>query len=254
MTKSNSVYKILCTTTGKVYIGQTCNLRTRQKRHFKTLQRGTHHNTHLQRAYDKYGQGAFVFEIVEQDIPNLIIDKREQYWIDQFDSIATGYNQRMGGNLNVTPTNARPCTWNGKQYPSMAAAARDVGIGEYRMSTRLKKGYFRDADMQRKNQNKKRFIVWDGVEYTSISEASRATGIPTSTISRRIHNGDASSDSIKNTVGTPKPCEWNGISYKSVQAAAKACGIDPSSMRDRLAKGYTHEYQIKKQYLRKKTA
>jgi hypothetical protein len=33
--------------------------------HLSQLRRGKHHSIHLQRAWDKYGEGAFVFELVE---------------------------------------------------------------------------------------------------------------------------------------------------------------------------------------------
>lgn len=65
---------------------------------------------------------------------------------------------------------ANPCTWNGKQYPSVNAAAKAIGISFKTMKNRLNKGYTCDDDMKR------RFATpceWNGKSYPSIREAAR---------------------------------------------------------------------------------
>lgn len=80
MAKSG-IYKIVNTATGDTYVGSAVKLSYRWSRHKWALNAGKHHNTHLQRAWQKYGCGAFEFVVVETcDVEDLI--PREQHAID----------------------------------------------------------------------------------------------------------------------------------------------------------------------------
>lgn len=48
------IYKLVFKETDMVYIGQTSNLDVRFDRHWTSLQKGNHHNMHMQRWYNKY--------------------------------------------------------------------------------------------------------------------------------------------------------------------------------------------------------
>lgn len=90
------IYKIENLKNGKVYVGQSRNIEKRWAQHCEELKKGTHHNKHLQRAYDKYGTDAFRFSIVEEcDLNDL--DSREMYYIKQYNAFTEGYNQTLGG-------------------------------------------------------------------------------------------------------------------------------------------------------------
>lgn len=58
------VYMIHNKVNHKIYIGSTNNFMRRRREHFRALQLGTHHSIVLQRAYDKYGEQAFEFNII----------------------------------------------------------------------------------------------------------------------------------------------------------------------------------------------
>ena len=75
------VYQIKNTLNGKAYIGSSKNIKRRLGIHRSMLRHGTHRNPHLQNAWNKYGESAFVMEIIESTIPDNRI-KREQFWID----------------------------------------------------------------------------------------------------------------------------------------------------------------------------
>lgn len=60
------IYKITNLKNNKVYIGQSENLNNREWNHFYWLDRGEHHNEHLQKSYNKYGKGNFIFETLEE--------------------------------------------------------------------------------------------------------------------------------------------------------------------------------------------
>jgi group I intron endonuclease len=93
-----SIYQFRHIASGKVYVGSAVNPRRRRNTHIQRLKKGTHHSRHLQNAWNKYGEIAFVFEIIE---PVLFVEDllvREQYWIDKKRSADRKYG------FNVTPT------------------------------------------------------------------------------------------------------------------------------------------------------
>lgn len=77
-----AVYKIQCTVTGMYYIGSTHFLHTRLGAHRAALRRGTHDNSKLQRAWNKYGHAAFVFEHVASPLNAALLGPLEQTLID----------------------------------------------------------------------------------------------------------------------------------------------------------------------------
>jgi hypothetical protein len=52
----------------------------------------------LYQAFNKYGIENFNFEEIEE-IENSLLDEREKYWINYFDSYKNGYNSTLGGRL-----------------------------------------------------------------------------------------------------------------------------------------------------------
>ena len=79
MPNASGIYRITCTTTGKIYIGSATNLRKRRNEHFRHLRRGIHDNPKLQNAWNKYSPDAFTFEVLELVLP-MSLTAREQYW------------------------------------------------------------------------------------------------------------------------------------------------------------------------------
>lgn len=59
----SGIYSITNTQNGKTYIGSSVNIRIRWRRHKLALREGKHKNPHLQAAWNKYGEAAFVFEV-----------------------------------------------------------------------------------------------------------------------------------------------------------------------------------------------
>ena len=78
---ASGIYAITNITNRKQYIGSAADFRKRWKLHTFQLRHGKHHSNHLQHAFDKDGENAFVFSIIETcDIDSLI--EREEFYIE----------------------------------------------------------------------------------------------------------------------------------------------------------------------------
>ena len=62
---ARGIYKIINVVNNKFYVGSAVDLKKRKTRHFSELRTGKHNNRHLQSAWGKYGEQAFVFVVVE---------------------------------------------------------------------------------------------------------------------------------------------------------------------------------------------
>ena len=93
------IYMIKNKINGRVYIGQSSNIKKRWRTHVQDLNSQTHHNQKLQRAWNKYGPGGFDFIIIEE-CPVDELDKKERFYIEIFDAYKTGYNLTSGGRIN----------------------------------------------------------------------------------------------------------------------------------------------------------
>ncbi len=80
--RETGVYKITNILNKKFYIGSSSDsIKDRWSDHRSDLLLNKHSNTHLQRAYNKYGKKAFIFEVLEVCEPSICIEK-EQYYLD----------------------------------------------------------------------------------------------------------------------------------------------------------------------------
>jgi group I intron endonuclease len=97
------IYLIKCNANNKVYIGQSINLKQRIAQHKYALKKNRHTNSYLQNAFNKYGEGAFVFDIV-CEIPRCEYTKEklnalEIQYISHYNSNIKekGFNIESGG-------------------------------------------------------------------------------------------------------------------------------------------------------------
>jgi group I intron endonuclease len=79
--KKSGIYMIKNIITGEKYIGSSVTLGKRWSSHTRHLERKIHCNPKLQSSYNKYGDEAFVFGVVEFTDVETLFD-REQYYYD----------------------------------------------------------------------------------------------------------------------------------------------------------------------------
>ena len=94
----SGIYLIRNTVTEKVYVGQSLNIKNRLYVHKAYLRNSNHPNEHLQRAFSKYGEDKFVFQVLEFCGAESL-NELEKHWIDKFNSINPdfGYNKKEAG-------------------------------------------------------------------------------------------------------------------------------------------------------------
>lgn len=80
--KKPGIYKISCTETDKVYIGESVDISRRMQKHFSLLRKNKHSNPILQNIFNKYGESTFVVEVLEYTSFNgeLELKKLEQFY------------------------------------------------------------------------------------------------------------------------------------------------------------------------------
>lgn len=97
----NFIYSILNKVNGKIYVGLTSQGEKRFSKHKSELKLNKHINSHLQSSWNKYGEDAFEFNVLEY-CNKEDLGANEEWWIDFFESTnpEKGYNLRGGGQTN----------------------------------------------------------------------------------------------------------------------------------------------------------
>lgn len=99
MTTDNiGIYMITNLINGKIYIGQSSNLKKRHNSHKFELTHNRHYNTHLQHAWNKYGPDNFHYQVIET-CSKEELNELERAYITVFNSTDKnyGYNLESGG-------------------------------------------------------------------------------------------------------------------------------------------------------------
>jgi group I intron endonuclease len=94
-----AIYQIKNKVNGKIYIGSTNNLNKRWNNHRSKLRNGEHENSYLQQAWNKYGEDAFEFSVLEEVNDDSRIE-REIYYLNE----TKCYERSIGYNFDRNPT------------------------------------------------------------------------------------------------------------------------------------------------------
>lgn len=146
------IYRLL-SPSGKSYVGQSIDFNRRLIEHKNYKKKSL---PKLYQAIKKYGIENFSIEILEICEPELL-NEREVYWINHYDSCNNGYN----------------CTTGGQSFFKRSKETRE----------KLSK-YF--TGVYNGSQNIP-FTI-DGIHYKSIGDASKKLGIPHKTVYNRLNS------------------------------------------------------------------
>lgn len=124
------IYKISCTETDKVYIGESLNVSNRITKHFCNLRKNVHGNKVLQNIYNKYGEETMSIDVLEYvEVPisrkdsDMLLKNREAYWQSQY---STMINFDRNGYAWLTNATEEQKEANKKQLDSIRNKAIEV--------------------------------------------------------------------------------------------------------------------------------
>ena len=185
------IYRIYHIESGKSYIGQTSlSVEERYKQHIYNAQLKTSraYNQHLKRAIRKYGEDSFAVEEIEQ-CDNSLLDEREKYWIEHYDSVRHGYNMTYGGEGKVEHDSKEMVDkWNSGM--NITEICKELGLCWKCVSKHLKASGITDEEIKKRRydtaiRDKMKPVYQyslDGVliaEYPSVADAKRKCGCKT---------------------------------------------------------------------------
>lgn len=200
-----------------MYIGKSINIKKRKREHFNRLRRNTHENSKLQRAFNKYGEVNFEFDVLVVDnFDNEELNSIEHMYIRLFDTLKNGYNLTYGGGGSVgwrasdEQKLIRSINSRGELNPfygkklseehklkmkEASIKVKKTDAYRKRMSEVMKSRVFSDehrknkslAQTGSKNHRSKRCIV-NGVKYDCIKDVANEYNIPHNTASYRINS------------------------------------------------------------------
>jgi hypothetical protein len=153
--KTGIIYKHTNKINGKAYIGVTiCSLKIRKQKGYKS---------HFGQALKKYGWEGFETSLLEDNVPEIMLSEREQYWIKYFNTFKNGYNSTDGGKngYQYCPTTrhkialalsipVKRYSLDGlliKEYKSMSDAARELNTDPSMISAVANRKYGRKTHL-----------------------------------------------------------------------------------------------------------
>lgn len=102
------IYQIRNIINNKKYIGSTVSLPRRYYWHKRALKKGQHHSIALQRAWDKYGENSFVFEVIK------ICSKSERLIEEQNEINRYKFGEEIYNSAKIAD---KPPTFCGEEHP-----------------------------------------------------------------------------------------------------------------------------------------
>lgn len=129
----SGIYAFTNKINGKKYVGSAVNLRRRHRKHLYELNKGSHHSLKFQRAWNKYGQDSFQFEIVEIIGVEADLIVREQHWMAAYGAFGpNGYNMSptAGSILGIkrSPETIEKMRISGRRYVASPEARKKISL------------------------------------------------------------------------------------------------------------------------------
>ena len=243
------IYIIKCTKNNKVYIGQSVNIKHRFYEHKGLLKNNKHINSHLQNAFNKYGEEFFVFEVLEtideNDYTKEKLDALEKQYISKFKSNERdfGYNIENGGNgvgmlgietrkklsLALKGNHNNANAWIGKHHTD---ETKKILSQKLKGRTSHWKGKTQTAEHIEKARQKKIGRVWVHNESDSRFVTKEEADI-------LLNNGFVFGRPFQNRI-KGKKYEYKGNFYTLPQISEMS-GVKVFTLRNRLNSGMTIE-------------
>ena len=217
---NQGIYKITNTINDHFYIGSAVNLKRRRIRHFSELRNQKHNNKHLQAAWNKYGENAFTFTVLEFVADSQKLHEAEDHWLREHVGKQYCYNIGMAA---IAPmlgmSGEKSPTWGYKHTEETRAKIGAAG-----------KGRKPSAETLAKRSAKLKGRVISEEQRRQISETLSGEGNFWYGKKRPEHGAKVSKTVVlKSCVGD--------IVYESISALREATGMTPTTVNRALKSG-----------------
>lgn len=179
--RKSVIYIIKNTCNDKVYIGQTKQaVEERFRQHLKPStfkKRGTYK---IYNAMAKYGKENFYYEVLEKNIEECDVDKKEIFYISKYDSFKNGYNSTNGGDSKTIckVTDLEKLKELSEKGISYKEIAKEFGVNKATIQRTL-----HSMGIKKNNIVSKEYLIKNKETKTNIQMADEL-GVSTATISR----------------------------------------------------------------------
>jgi len=137
---ARGIYKIINIVNNKFYVGSAVDLKRRKTRHFCELRNNKHNNKYLQASWNKYGEKAFVFVVIEELDREADLLAAENVWLKEHVGKDYCYNigvdataPMMGMSGEFSPT------WGYKHTDETRAIIAAASTGRVQSAETIKK-------------------------------------------------------------------------------------------------------------------
>ena len=128
MEKSSGIYKITNKINGKYYIGSASIICNRWWIHISKLRKNYHPNTHLQNAWNKYGEKNFEFSIIET-VPKEKLIEVEQKHLDNIEQNKCYNTSMIAGKIEMTDE-VKTKISNSSKKPKSKEHSKNIGLSK----------------------------------------------------------------------------------------------------------------------------
>ena len=136
----SGVYKIRNRENNLIYVGSSTNIEYRWRGHKALLRHNKHHNSHLQNAWNKYGEDAFEFLVIEEVLDEKFILNREDFWLIKTNCCNKefGYNiSEKAGRPNHSAETRAKIKESRKNYKPTEETKKKIGLSSLGNISRL---------------------------------------------------------------------------------------------------------------------
>ena len=124
------IYKIINVVNNKFYVGSAVNFSRRKARHFSELRHNKHNNRWLQASWNKHGEAAFVFAIVEEVQNKELLLEVENRWLKEHVGKEYCYNLGVDATAPMLGMSGEASpTWGYKHTPEALAIITSASTG-----------------------------------------------------------------------------------------------------------------------------
>lgn len=243
------VYLIKCKSNDKIYIGQSLNIKHRINEHKSELRKNRHSNSHLQNAFNKYGEEQFEFKVLyempKEEYTKEKLNQIEIEYIANYQSNIRerGFNIESGGNgagrssketcekisqkLKGNHNNAN--AWLGKHHSEETKKL----LSEQRKG---KPSHLRGKTQSEEHINKK---IESQLGRVWVYKGNNSRFVSNETAQQLLGEGYIIGRPFQKRVKGKKH-EYNGGFY-TIPQIAQMCGIDKSIIFGRIRRGWSIE-------------